>query len=132
MNGNWYQAIIQVGLNLILNSYFDTDYFDCLIDYICFVRNFVIFFGLVIVLGNSDYKVIVAQSNFSYLEVVFLNYYYYECFHWVNFDLFSCIDKMIYLVLYIFVVCFNYLVVFVCIRQCCVRIFGVLNAPFFE
>ena len=58
------------------------------------------------------------------MEVVFLNYLYYECFCWVKFDLFSCIGEMIYLVLYIFVVYFGYLVVFVCIRQCCVRIFG--------
>ena len=59
MNGNWYQTKIQVGLNLILNNYFDTDYVDCLIDYICFVRNFVNFFGLVIVVDNLDFKVIV-------------------------------------------------------------------------
>ena len=35
---------------------------------------------------------------------------------------FSCIDELIYLVLYIFVDHFSYLVVLVCIRQCCVRI----------
>ena len=34
--------------------------------------------------------------------MVFLNYYDFECFCWVNFDLFSCIDEMIYLVLYFF------------------------------
>ena len=74
------------------------------------------FFGLVSVLDNSDYKVIVVLSNWSYLEVVILNYYYYECFCWVNFDLFSITDEMIYLVLYIFVVYFDCLVVFVNIR----------------
>ena len=49
----------QVGLNLILNCYFDIDYFD----YICFVRNFVIFFGMVIVLYNSYYGMIVVEIN---------------------------------------------------------------------
>ena len=56
MNGNWYQTKIQVELSLILNSYFDTDNFDCLIDYICFVRNSVDFCGLMIVVDNSGYN----------------------------------------------------------------------------
>ena len=113
-----------VGLNLILNSYFDIEYFDYLIDYIFFVRNFVIFFDMVIILDNLDYKVIVVLSNLSYLKMSFLNYFYYERFCLVNFDLFSCVDEMIYLVVYIFVVFSGYLVVFVCIRQCCVRNIG--------
>ena len=50
----------KVDLSLILNSYFDTGYFDNLIDYIFFfVRIFVNFFGLVIVFDSSNYKVIV-------------------------------------------------------------------------
>ena len=53
----------QVGLNLILNSYFDIDYFDYVIAYICFVRNSVIFFGMVIVLYNSYYGMIVVDIN---------------------------------------------------------------------
>ena len=69
-----------VGLNLILHSYFDIDFFDNLIDYICFVRNLVIFFDMVIILDSLDYKVIVVLSNLSYLKVSFLNYYYYEIF----------------------------------------------------
>ena len=89
---------VRVGLNLILNSCFDIDYFGYVIDCICFVRNLVNFFGMVIVLYNLYYRVIVVQSNWSYLEVVFLNYYYYECFCWVNFHLPSCIDEMIFLV----------------------------------
>ena len=43
MNGNWYQTNILFCLNLIVNSCFYTDYFDYLIDYIYFVRNFVNF-----------------------------------------------------------------------------------------
>ena len=55
--------------------------------------------------------------------VFFLNFYYYKCFCGVNFDLSSCIDEKICWVLYIFVVYFDYLVVFVCIQRYCVRIF---------
>ena len=44
--------------------------------------------------------------------MVFMNYFYCERFCWVNFDLFSCTDEMIYLVLYFFVVYFGYFVVF--------------------
>ena len=65
-------------MSLILNSYFDIDYCDYLIDYICFVRNFVNFFDLVIFLDFSYYGVIVVNCNLSCLEVVFLNYEYYE------------------------------------------------------
>ena len=43
---NWHQTKNQVGWSLILNSYFDIDYFDYVIDYIFFVRNFVNFFGM--------------------------------------------------------------------------------------
>ena len=59
-------------------------------------------------------------NNLSYMEVVFLNYYYYIYFYLVGFDLFSYIGRMTYLVLY----AFDCLVVFVYIRQYCVRIFG--------
>ena len=64
------------------------------------------------------------MNNLFCLEVVFQSYYYCECFCLVYFDLFSCIDKMIYLVFFTFVVYFGCLVVLVCIKQCCVRIFG--------
>ena len=80
------------------------------------------FFGMVIVFFNLYYRVIAVLSNLKPLEVVFLNYFYYECFCWVNFDLSLCIDEMICYVLYVFVVYFGYLVVFVCIQQFCVRI----------
>ena len=63
-------------------------------------------------------------NNLNCLELVFQNYYYCECSYLVNFDLFSCTDKMICLVLCIFVVYSGCLVVFVCIQQCYVRIFG--------
>ena len=46
-------------LSLILNSYFDIDCFDCLIDYIYFVKNFVNFFDLKIFRGSDFCKVIV-------------------------------------------------------------------------
>ena len=58
MNGNWFQTKFLVGLNSIVNSCFGTDYFDYLIDYICFVRNYVNFFGAIIVLCSLNYKVI--------------------------------------------------------------------------
>ena len=67
---------------------------------------------------------IVVKSNYSYQEVVFLNYYYCECFCLVNFGLISCIGKMIYLVLYGFVVFSDYLVGFVYIQQCYVHIYS--------
>ena len=67
-------------LNLILNSYFDFDSFDYVIDNIYFVKNFENFFGLVIVLYDLYYRVIVVASNWSSSEVVFLNYPYYESF----------------------------------------------------
>ena len=63
-------------------------------------------------------------SNLSYLEVVLLNYYYYIYFCLVSFGLFSCIDRMIYLVLCAFEVYSGCLVVFVYIRRYCVRIVG--------
>ena len=114
-----------------MNSCFDNDFFDYLIDYIYFVRYFVNFFVLVICLYNHSYKAIDFLNNWKYLEVVFQSYFYREYFYLVNFGLFSCIDKMIYLVLYTFVVYFGYLAVFVDNRQCCVRIYG-KNTPFFE
>ena len=45
--------------NLILSSYFDIDCFDCMIDNINFVRNFVNFFEMEIVLDSLICKVIV-------------------------------------------------------------------------
>ena len=62
-------------------------------------------------------------SNLNYLGVVYQSCYYYVYFCVVNFDLFSCIGRMICLVLCVFAVCFDCLVVFVYIRQYCVRIF---------
>ena len=123
-NGNWYQTKILFCLSLIVNSCFYADYFDYLIDYIYFVRNFVNFFVLVIYLYNLSNKVIGFLNNWNYLEVVYQSCYYYVYFCLVNFGLFSCIDRMIYLVLCTFLVCSGYLVAFVYIRQYCVRIFG--------
>ena len=59
-------------------------------------------------------------NNLSCLEVVLQNYFYCGYFYLANFDLFSCTDKMICLVL----CTSDCLVVFVCIQQCYVRIFG--------
>ena len=63
-------------------------------------------------------------NNLSCLEVVFQRYFYcvYSCL--VGFDLFSYIDRMTYLVLCAFEVYSDCLVVFVYIRQYCVRIVG--------
>ena len=63
-------------------------------------------------------------NNLSCLEKVFQSYYYCEYFYLVDFDLFLCFDKMICLVLCTFVVYSDCRVVFVCIQQCYVRIFG--------
>ena len=63
-------------------------------------------------------------KSLSYLEVVFFIYYYYICFYLVGFDLFSYIDRMTCLVLCAFEVYSDCLVVFVYIRQYCVRIVG--------
>ena len=51
--------------------------------------------------------------NLSCLEVVFLNCYYYICFCLVEFGLFSCTDRMFYLVLCTFEIYSDCLVVFV-------------------
>ena len=82
------------------------------------------FFGLVICLCSLSYRVIGFLNNLNCLEFVFQNYFYSECFYLVNFDLFSCINKMICLVLCTFVVYSGCLVDFVCIQQCYVCIFG--------
>ena len=84
--------------NLNVNSYFS--YFGYSIDYIYFVRNFVYFFVRVIYLYNLSYMVIDSLCSLCCLEVVFLNCYYYIYFCLVDFGLFSCIDRTIYLVLY--------------------------------
>ena len=60
-----------------------------------------------IYLCSLNYKVIDFVIVLSYLVVVFQSYCYYECFCLVDFGLFSCIDRMIYLVLCIFVVYFD-------------------------
>ena len=116
MNGNWYQTNKLVYLSLIVNNNFDIEYFDCVIDYICFVRNYVNSFGLVIYLCSWIYKVFVFLNNLSCLEVVSQSYYYCENFYLVGFDLFSCFDQMICLVPCTFVVYSDYLVDFVCIQ----------------
>ena len=51
-------------------------------------------------------------NNLRCLEVVFQNCYYCESSYLVNFDLFLCTDKIIYLVPCTFVVYFGCLVVF--------------------
>ena len=105
--------------NLISNSYF-----DFLIGYNYFVKDFVYFFVLVIFLYNLSYLVIDSLCNWCCSEVVFLNCYNYIYFCTVYFDLFSCIDRTIYLVLYSFEVYSDCLVVFVYIRRYFVRIVG--------
>ena len=110
--------------NPIVNSYLDFDYFDYLIENIYFVRNFVNFFVLEIYLQNLSYRVIGFLSNSNCLEVVFQSYYYCVFFCFVDFGLFSCTDRIIYSVFCTFVVYSDYPVVFVYIRQYCVRIFG--------
>ena len=75
MNGNWYQTNNLVYLSLVVNNYFDIEYFDCVIDYICFVRNYVNSLGLVFYLCSWSYKVIDFMSNLSCLEVIFQSYY---------------------------------------------------------
>ena len=114
LNGNWMQKQILLCLNSIVNSCFG--YFSYSIYYICSVKNFVKFFVQAIYLYNWSYMVIDFLSNLTYLEVVFLNYYYYINFYLVAFDLFSNIDRMVYLVLCAFEVYSDCLVVFVYIR----------------
>ena len=63
-------------------------------------------------------------NSLSDLEAVFLNCYYYIYLCLVGFDYFSYIDRMTYLVLCAFEVYSGCLVVFVYIRQYCVRIVG--------
>ena len=116
------QKQILLCLNSIVNIYFG--YFGYSIGYVYFVRNFVNFFVRAIYLPNLSYMLIGFLSNLSCLEVVFLNYFYYIYFCLVDLDLFSCIDGMIYMVLCAFEVYSDYLVVFVYIRQYCVRIVG--------
>ena len=117
LNGNWLQEQILFCLNSIVNSYFDFDNLDYLIDYINFVRNFVNFFVPEIYLYNLSYMVIDFMSSSSFLEVVFQSCYYCVYFCLVYFDLFSCTERMIYLDLCVFVVYFDCLAVFVYIRQ---------------
>ena len=71
-------------------------------------------------------------NDLSYLVVVFQSYCYFECFCVVNFDLFACFDRMIYLVLCTFVIFFYCLASFICIQQYCVRIFGNSYTIFFN
>ena len=124
LNGNWMQKQFLLCLNSIVNSYFYIGYFVYLIDCIYFVSHFVNFVVRAIYLYNWSYMVIDFLNNLGYLEVVFLNYYYYIFFCLVGFDLFSYIDRMTYLVLCAFEVYSDCLVVFVYIRQYYVRIVG--------
>ena len=78
----------------------------------------------VIYLYNLSYMVIDSLCNLSCSEVVFLSCYYYMYFCLVDFGLFSCIDRTIYLVLCGFEVYSDCLVVFVYIRKNGVRIVG--------
>ena len=56
-------------------------------------------------------KGIVIYNCCSYMQVVFLSFYYFDNSCLVDFDLYSCIGRKIYLVLCDFVVCFAYSVV---------------------
>ena len=113
LNGNWMQKQILLCWNSIVNSYSYVGFFGYSIDCIYFVRNFVIFFVRAIYLYNWIVMVIEFLNNLSYLEEVFLNYYYYIYFCLVGFDFFSYIDRMTYLVLCAFEVYSDCLVVFV-------------------
>ena len=62
------------------------------------------FFDLEILPHSYFDKVIVVYKKYSYLGVLFPNYYYCECFFLVNSGLLSCTDKKFYLVLYVSVV----------------------------
>ena len=59
------------------------------------MRNFLKFFDLQIFRDSYFDKVVVAYCYYSYLGVVFLNYFYCECYYLVNSGLFSCTDKKI-------------------------------------
>ena len=72
--------------------------------------------GLLICLCSKSYKMNGFLIILNCLEVVFQNYYYCECFYLVNFDFFSCTDKMICLVPCTFMVYSGFLVFFVCIH----------------
>ena len=120
--GNWIQKQTLLYWNSIVNSYFG--YFGYSIGYIYFVSSFVCFLVRVIYLYNFSYMVIDFLCNLSCSEVVFLNCYYYMYFWFVDFGLFSCIDRMIYLVLFAYEVYSDCLVVFVYIRKYCVHIVG--------
>ena len=85
----------------------------------------------VIYLYNLSYMVIDSLCNLSYLEVVFLNCYYYIYFCLVDFGIFSCIGRMIYLVLCAFEVYSDCLDVFVYIRKS-VSVSSAIFTPFFE
>ena len=124
LNGNWMQKQILLCWNSIVNSYFYFGYFDYSIDCTYFVRNFVNFFVWAIYLINWSYMVIDFLNDLSCLGVVFQSYYYcvFSCL--VGFDLFSYIDRIIYLVLCAFEVYSDYLVVFVYIRKYYVGIVG--------
>ena len=52
MRTGFYQTNSWFCLNLIANNYFDTDFFDCLIDCIFFVKSFGNFFDLEIVFDS--------------------------------------------------------------------------------
>ena len=113
-----YNLGIYFCLSSIFNNFFDFGCFDCLIYYIYFVSNFVNFFDLEIFRYSYFHKVIIVYNYYKYLGEVFLNYFYCESFCLVNSELFSCTDKRIYLVLYVSVVCSDFLVVFVYIQRC--------------
>ena len=106
-------------LNLIWSSYF-----NYLVYCSDFVMNFAYFFVLVIFLYNLSYMVIDFLYNLYCSGVVFLNCCCCTQFCSVDFDLSSYIDRMIYLVLYIFEVYFDCLAVFVYIQKYYVRIVG--------
>ena len=129
LNGNWIQKQILLCLNSIVNSYFG--YFGYSIGYIYFVRTFVNFLVRVIYLYNLSFMVVDFLSKLSFLEVVFLNCYYYIYFCLVDFGLFSCIDRMIYLVLCAFEVFLIVLLILSTFGNT-VSVLSAIITPFFD
>ena len=70
-------------------------------------------------------------NDLSYLVVVFKSYCYFECFCVVNFNLFACIDRMIYLVLCTFVIFFTVLLLLSAFSNT-VSVSSAIVTPFFS
>ena len=114
-------------LNLIWSSYF-----DYLVYCSDFVMNFAYFFVLVIFLYNLSYMVIDFLYNLYCSGVVFLNCCCCTQFCSVDFDLFSCFDRMIYLVLFLFLRFILIVLLFLSTFRNTMSVSSAINTPFFE